>query len=144
MAYPNVVLWVNGHTHRNQVVPHRRTAPGAAAGGFWELNTAAHIDWPSQARLVEIVDNRDGTLSVFGTIIDAAAPAAAAYDGLDSPAKLASLARELAANDWQERHSGLDGLDVAAGGRRTATSSCWWRSRSTWTRRRRSRAPDAR
>ncbi|MDQ6649392.1 MAG: TIGR03767 family metallophosphoesterase [Actinomycetota bacterium] len=114
LRFPNVVLWVNGHTHRNQVLAHRRPAP-AAAGGFWELNTAAHIDWPVQARLVELVDNRDGTLSIFGTIVDAAAPAAASYTGLDSPAKLAALARELAANDWQERHAVVDGVDGRRG-----------------------------
>lgn len=95
---PNVVLWVNGHTHVNRVTPYRR--PGG--GGFWEVNTASHVDWPVQARLVELVDNRDGTLSVFGTLLDADAPLS--YGGrLDSPRALASLARELAANDWQER-----------------------------------------
>ena len=52
--------------------PHQR--PGG--GGFWEVNTASHVDWPAQARLLELVDNRDGTLSVFGTIVDAAAPLA--------------------------------------------------------------------
>src|SRR6266700_3657260 len=50
LRYPNAVLWVNGHTHRNQVVPHARTAGAAIGGGFWELNTAAHIDWPEQRR----------------------------------------------------------------------------------------------
>ena len=73
LRFPNVVLWVNGHTHRNTVVPYARAA-GMPGGGFWEVNTAAHIDWPQQARIVEIVDNDNGTLSIFGTIIDHAAP----------------------------------------------------------------------
>ena len=90
--------WVNGHTHVNRVTPHLR----AGGGGFWEVNTASHVDWPAQARLLELVDNHDGTLSLFGTVIDAAAPLA--YGGrLDSTTALASLARELAANDPQER-----------------------------------------
>ena len=71
LRFPNVVLWVNGHTHRNTVIPHR--AP--TGGGFWEVNTAAHIDWPQQSRVLELVDNQDGTLSIFGTILDMAAPA---------------------------------------------------------------------
>ncbi|HYS32417.1 MAG TPA: hypothetical protein VEM58_09160 [Streptosporangiaceae bacterium] len=50
LRYPNAVLWVNGHTHRNQVLPHARTAGAAIGGGFWELKTAAHIDWPEQRR----------------------------------------------------------------------------------------------
>jgi metallophosphoesterase (TIGR03767 family) len=99
LRFPNVVLWVNGHTHRNTVTPYRRAA-GSIPGGFWEINTAAHIDWPQQARVVEIADNRDGTLSVFGTLIDHAAPRHYGSAPRDSLA-LASLSRELGANDWQ-------------------------------------------
>lgn len=101
LRYPNVILWVNGHTHRNQVLPHARGAGAAVGGGFWELNTAAHVDWPQQSRVVEVVDNLDGTLSVFGTILDHSGPLARA--GLSGPVALAGLSRELAANDWQER-----------------------------------------
>jgi metallophosphoesterase (TIGR03767 family) len=99
LRFPNAVLWVNGHTHRNTVTPYARAA-GLPAGGFWEINTAAHIDWPQQARIVEIVDNHNGTLSIFGTIIDHAAPPAPGSNP-SNPLTLASLSRELAANDWQ-------------------------------------------
>ena len=98
LTFPNVVAWVNGHTHVNRVTPYLR----AGGGGFWEINTAAHIDYPTQARTIELVDNRDGTLSIVATVLDADAPLS--YGGrLDSPRALAALARELAANDWQER-----------------------------------------
>jgi metallophosphoesterase (TIGR03767 family) len=114
LTVPNVVLWVNGHTHRNDVVAH--TGPG---GGFWEVNTAAHIDFPHQSRILEIVDNLDGTLSIFATIVDAAAPltvsAAAAYDAPASVSGLAALGRELGANDWQARPAAGGDLN---GGRR--------------------------
>jgi metallophosphoesterase (TIGR03767 family) len=115
LRYPNVVLWVNGHTHVNKVVPHRRPRSSAFPGGFWELNTAAHVDWPEQARLVEVVDNRDGTLSVFGTVIDSAAPLPGRH--VDSPLHLAAWSRELAANDWQERGGVGDGVDGRRGSR---------------------------
>ena len=102
LRFRNVILWVNGHTHRNDVIPH----PGAN-GGFWEVNTAAHIDFPHQSRIVEIVDNLDGTLSIFGTIVDADAPlsvsAAASYGAPTTVEGLAALGRELGANDWQQR-----------------------------------------
>ena len=104
LEFPNVVLWANGHSHRNQVFLHK----AAAGGGFWEVNTAAHIDWPHQSRVIEIVDNRDGTLSVFTTVVDADAPLRRGAR-LDSPAALASLARELGANDWQEKDEGREG-----------------------------------
>ncbi len=99
LRFPNVVLWVNGHTHRNEVIPHRREG---GPGGFWEVNTAAHIDFPQQSRIVEIADNTDGTLSIFATVLDSAAPDA--FGGrLGDPVHLASLSRELSANDWQDR-----------------------------------------
>jgi metallophosphoesterase (TIGR03767 family) len=101
LRYPNVILWVNGHTHRNQVLAHPRPVGAALPGGFWELNTAAHIDWPEQSRIIELVDNLDGTLSIFGTIVDHGGPVGSA--GLSSTTALAALSRELSANDWQER-----------------------------------------
>ena len=93
-----VVAWINGHTHKNKITAHKRPK----GGGLWEINTAAHIDWPQQARLIEVADNRDGTHSLFTTMVDHEGPAA--YGGrLDSPVNLAGLSREICANDWQDR-----------------------------------------
>jgi metallophosphoesterase (TIGR03767 family) len=102
--FPNVIMLVNGHTHDNTIWAHRRNAPGGDLsnfpGGFWEINTASHIDWPIQSRIIEVAES-DGYLSIFTTMLDIDAPLD--YKGyLDSPASLASLARELAANDLQE------------------------------------------
>ncbi len=102
LRYPNVIAWVNGHTHRNEVISHARPNGAAVAGGFWELNTAAHIDWPEQSRIVEIVDNLDGTISIFGTILDHSGPIARGST-LSTTSSLAALSRELAANDWRDR-----------------------------------------
>jgi metallophosphoesterase (TIGR03767 family) len=102
LQYPNVIAWVNGHTHHNEVVPHARAATAAVGGGFWEINTASHIDWPSQSRIVEIVDNGDATLSIFGTIIDDIAGTSWNALSISSgPVGLAALAREFAVNDPQ-------------------------------------------
>jgi metallophosphoesterase (TIGR03767 family) len=109
LEHPQVVAWVNGHTHRNQVWAHRR--PGGS-GGFWEVNTAAHVDWPQQSRLIEVVDNRDGTLSLFATMLDHLGPASSA-GRTDAPLPLAGLARELSANDWQERDTHREGVPEA-------------------------------
>jgi metallophosphoesterase (TIGR03767 family) len=96
---PQVIAWVNGHTHRNEIFAHARPD---GSGGFWEINTASHIDWPQQARVIEVVDNADGTLSLFATVVNHAAPAR--FDGnLADPQSLAALARELSANDPQYR-----------------------------------------
>ena len=119
LRYPNVVLWVNGHTHVNGVTPHSRHPDAAVPGGYWELNTASHIDWPQQARLVELVDNGNGTISIFGTIIDHAGSEQPSWD-LSSPIELAGLSRVLGINDWQQRarpEPGSDGRRGAPGDR---------------------------
>ncbi len=100
LRYPNVIAWVNGHTHVNQVVPHARPSGAAVGGGFWEVNTASHVDWPQQSRVVELVDNGDQTMSIFGTILDHAAPVD--YPAAPrTPLELAAASRELAVNDPQ-------------------------------------------
>ncbi|MFD1814332.1 TIGR03767 family metallophosphoesterase [Rhodococcus gannanensis] len=93
--YPVVVGWLNGHTHINQILAH-----GSGTSGFWEITTASCIDFPQQQQVVEIVDNRDGTLSLFTTVLDHASPAVPGDSG--SATDLASRSRELAANDWAE------------------------------------------
>jgi metallophosphoesterase (TIGR03767 family) len=99
-----VVAWVNGHTHSNNVWAHKRSG----GGGFWEINTASHIDWPQQARLLEVTDNKDGTVSIFATMLDHGSPLE--FDGnLDDPSQLAGLSRLLAANDWQEQDNNRRG-----------------------------------
>jgi metallophosphoesterase (TIGR03767 family) len=105
---PNLIAYVAGHTHANAVTFNR----GRRGHGFWQINTASHIDWPQQARLIEIMDNRDGTLSLFGTLLDHAAHVEAPPPGPASslsPRKLASLARTLSYNDPQRE--GLEGTE---------------------------------
>jgi metallophosphoesterase (TIGR03767 family) len=113
LRFPNVIMLVNGHTHANNIWAHARAElfgdllPGG--GGFWEVNTASHIDWPIQGRIIEVTEN-DGVLSIFTTLVDADAPLSYAGD-LSTPSQLAALGRELAANDPQT----VAGQDVAAG-----------------------------
>ena len=93
--FPNVLGWVNGHTHDNRVIAHRGQTPEQS---FWEINTASHIDYPQLARIIEVADNADGTVSLLCTLIEADAPYTADHTDL-SPLGLASLYRELAFND---------------------------------------------
>lgn len=94
-----VVGWVNGHTHIHAVTPVRQDG---VPGGFWQITTASHIDWPQQARVIELLQS-DGVLAICCTVIDSDAPAG--YADIDGPDGLVSLARELAANDWQVRNA---------------------------------------
>jgi metallophosphoesterase (TIGR03767 family) len=103
--YPAVLAWVNGHTHSNSITPRPGPTPEQ---GFWEINTASHIEFPQQARIIEVCDNRDGTLSLFTTLIESAAPYQASYDD-GSQASLASLYREFSLNDlnYTGSHEGM-------------------------------------
>jgi metallophosphoesterase (TIGR03767 family) len=105
--FPNFIAWVNGHHHVNQVEP---MPDPAGVGGFWDINTASHIDYPQQSRLIELVDNDDGTLSIFCTMVEHAAPAAVDYADT-SVHGLAAISRELCANDVQGDRAGSLGAD---------------------------------
>ncbi|MGW1965083.1 TIGR03767 family metallophosphoesterase [Streptomyces sp. NPDC001935] len=94
--FPNVLAWINGHSHVNRVTPHAHPVP---ARSFWEVNTASHVDYPHHARVLELTDNGDGTVSLFTTLIESAAPHGTSPDFSDlSATGLASLYRELAYN----------------------------------------------
>lgn len=96
LQYPACIAWLNGHTHINTLTPHIRRG---GSGGFWEITTASCVDFPQQQQLVELVDNRDGTLSIFVTALDHTAPPTWTPGDL-TQLGLASLSRELAANAW--------------------------------------------
>lgn len=84
----NVAAWINGHSHKNKIVPH---------GTFWEVSTASHVDYPQLARIVELTDNHDGTISLISTLVESAAPHRTDFDDL-SQTGLAALYRELSFN----------------------------------------------
>jgi metallophosphoesterase (TIGR03767 family) len=108
LTQPHVIAWVNGHTHRNNITAQKR-ADGT--GGFWEINTASHIDYPQQGRIIEIADNLDGTWSIITTILDHGGPPS--YGGnLSNTLTLASLSRELSANDPQNNLAGSTGTPL--------------------------------
>ena len=66
---PNVFLHLVGHGHHNTVIPHRNSGDGPAVG-YWEVQTPSTIEFPQQWRVFEIVDNRDGTGTIYITNVD--------------------------------------------------------------------------
>ena len=108
LAHPHVVALVSGHSHNNRVEPYA----AESGSGFWEIKSPAVADWPTQNRLIELMENCDGTLSIFGTMLDHDAPVAAPPAGPAagfSAAQLASIGRVLAYNDPQEDQAGNAG-----------------------------------
>ena len=100
-AHRHVIAYVAGHTHENRVTPFAREG----GGGFWGIETPSIVDWPPQTRLLEVMDNRDGTLSIFGTLLNTEAPATSPPPDTSttgaSPPTLASIGRTISYNDTQ-------------------------------------------
>ena len=120
--HPNVIAYVAGHTHEHQLLrcgtprtsntsdtnPQNARFCKNSAGNpthlWWEINTSAVADWPHQHRLIEVMDNRDDTLSIFGTVLDHASPATAPAAGDASSfisRQLAAIGRTFGFNDPQ-------------------------------------------
>lgn len=115
--FPNVILHIAGHS-----LAHRITAkpdPMNRSVGYWEITTASPLDYPMQSRLLEIVDNADGTLSIFSTVYDTAAPVNPGDAKDPTPGDdvnelmLASIARQIGVRDprFNRDASGLAGSD---------------------------------
>ncbi|WP_405060194.1 TIGR03767 family metallophosphoesterase [Kribbella sp. NBC_01505] len=100
LGFPNVIMIVNGHTHKNKINACPRPVGSNFLGGFWEINTASHIDWPIQSRLIEVAEG-DGVLAIHTTMVDLDAPLDSG-DDKSSAVGLAALGRELTANDIQQ------------------------------------------
>jgi hypothetical protein len=114
-SHDNVLAHIAGHEHANYTRHYtcEEDSPPVLGGGtsdFWEISSAAHIDWPQQSRMIELVDNGDGTMSLVLTILDHAGPpnpgnAPAPRSGQGHAGQqvlhLASIGRELGYNDYQ-------------------------------------------
>ncbi|MCY7418473.1 MAG: hypothetical protein LH650_08260 [Chloroflexi bacterium] len=114
LRHPKVIAYVDGHEHRNLIGPVARPPAARIPGGLWEITTASHIDWPQQARLLDLVDNGDGTLSIAATSIGLMTDPEVLVGARGSVEWLASVSHSLAWNDPQGS-TGRDGGPSAAG-----------------------------
>ena len=82
-----VLAWLVGHRHIHRIDAHPPRPQARAGGGrgFWEIATASIIDWPSQARAIELLRHDDCSLELVCTPLDHRSPAgtlAALHHGL--------------------------------------------------------------
>jgi metallophosphoesterase (TIGR03767 family) len=108
LEHRNVIAWIAGHVHFHAAVHH-----GDDERGFWEITTSSLIDWPQQARILELLQVNDRgrpEVAIVSTVVDHESPAHWSPDVLDDVANLASISRTLAANDYRLRQSSLRGL----------------------------------
>lgn len=83
-SWPNVIAWVAGHTHIHRIrafkvengkgsneaigVDVACKGPGPCTG-FWQIETASLIDHPQEQRLIEILDNGNGTGTIRAPVV---------------------------------------------------------------------------
>ena len=69
-TFPNLILWIAGHRHVNQITPMPSTDLAHPESGFWEVESTSLRDFPQQFRLFEITRNSDNTVSIITTNVD--------------------------------------------------------------------------
>jgi metallophosphoesterase (TIGR03768 family) len=69
-SYPNLILWMCGHVHNNNIIPQPSPYLDRPEYGFWEVETASLRDFPQEFRTWEILRNTDNSISIRVTDID--------------------------------------------------------------------------
>ena len=69
-TYPNLILWISGHRHRNPATALTSPDPDRPELGFWEIETSSMRDFPQQFRTFDVVRGDDDTLSILATDVD--------------------------------------------------------------------------
>jgi 3',5'-cyclic AMP phosphodiesterase CpdA len=133
-SYPNVFLHLVGHSHENRVnavcpdgdlIDSEEISEGlgceppadgrTAANGYWEVMAASTRDFPNQFRITEVVDNGDGTGSVYSTVVDC----------LGGAGSLHELGLYLALADHQADGKEMDGATGALMDRNVELRFAW-------------------
>lgn len=84
-AHPRVAAALAGHIHRNEIRP--RASP---AGGYWLITTASLIDYPQQARAIELIATEGGGIALRTWMLDHT-----------DPSGIGTISRQLAYLDAQ-------------------------------------------
>jgi metallophosphoesterase (TIGR03768 family) len=69
-AFPNLILWVSGHRHLNNVTAFPSTDSTHPENSFWEVETKSLREFPEQFRTFDILRNSDNTISIITTNVD--------------------------------------------------------------------------
>jgi metallophosphoesterase (TIGR03767 family) len=96
-----VIGWLTGHRHHHRIKAHRD--PLGVNPGFWEITTSSIIDWPSQARILEVLQLADGEIVLASTVLDHHGTIDPGPQAAESLLGLAGAHREIAAANAVQR-----------------------------------------
>ena len=99
--HPCVIGWLTGHRHHHRIKAHRD--PLGLNPGFWEITTSSIIDWPSQARILEVLQLADGCVVLASTVVDHHGTVDPGLRAAESLVGLAGAHREIAAANAVQR-----------------------------------------
>lgn len=68
--YPNLLMWVAGHNHRNTILPIASPDPAHPEYGFWVVETASLRDYPQEFRTFEITRYSDELVGIKTVCVD--------------------------------------------------------------------------
>jgi metallophosphoesterase (TIGR03768 family) len=71
-SYPNLLMWLSGHVHRNTITPVPAPSGSPPENGFWLVECPSLRDFPQQFRHIQIARNSDNNISIFVLSVDAA------------------------------------------------------------------------
>ncbi|MCE1164161.1 MAG: TIGR03768 family metallophosphoesterase [Bacteroidetes bacterium] len=69
-SFPNLILWIAGHRHLNNVTAFPSKDSEHPENSFWEVETKSLREFPEQMRTFDIVLNSDNTISIFTVNVD--------------------------------------------------------------------------
>lgn len=69
-SFPNLILFIAGHRHLNNVTAFPSKDPEHPENSFWEVETKSLREFPEQMRTFDIVLNSDNTISIFTVNVD--------------------------------------------------------------------------
>lgn len=104
--FPNVILWLAGHTHVNKITPFY--SPHGSEYGFWHVTTSSIMDWPCQFRDIEIFECEDGDLEITLEMCNVGVPTSP-HRAKDNASWVASWHRLVAYNTSLNRLAYLEG-----------------------------------
>jgi metallophosphoesterase (TIGR03768 family) len=70
-SFPNLILWVAGHRHLNNVTAFPSKDPNHPENSFWEVETKSLREFPEQFRTFDIIRNTDNSISIVTLNVDA-------------------------------------------------------------------------